>query len=58
MSTAERNVVTVKEGAGVNQALALQCSLVTLKDSPRKSPKARLPLQVWQPEGQVLWQLE
>ena len=39
MATAEQNVVTVTEATGVNQALVLQCSLVTLKDGPRKSPK-------------------
>ena len=39
MAAAEGNVVTVEEAAGLNQALVLQCSLVTLKDSPRKSQK-------------------
>ena len=32
-----RDVVTVTAAAGLNQALVSQCSLVTLRDSPKKS---------------------
>ena len=39
MAAAERIVVTDEEPAELNQALVLQCLLVTLKDSPRKSQK-------------------
>ena len=43
MDAAERDVVTVEEATGLNQALVLQCSLVPLKDSPKKSQKEELP---------------
>ena len=72
MAIAELNIVTVEEAAGVNQALVLQCLLVTLKDSPKKWPeeaqqpspqvsrpeeKAQMPPHVRPPEDQVLRQL-
>ena len=43
MAAAEQDVVTVEEATGLNQALFLQCSLVPLQDSPKKSQKEELP---------------
>ena len=37
MAAAGRDVIPVDETAGLNQALVLQCSLVTLRDSPKKN---------------------
>ena len=43
MAAAEGNVITVEEAAGLNQALVLQCSLVTLKDSAATILKRVIP---------------